>query len=307
VGVAVTVLAAALAVLTACAARVAARSTRASVVRRRLGAQSGAPVSLDARTGAASVLAVLPDPPSRFERALDHAGFEVDARLAWWSGVGGVGLVGLVAIPAAGAPLALLATSAAVVGSWLVLRSRRGQGDARLERALPEALEAAARSLRSGASLRQAIAEAAATASGRLGRELEETSRQVVHGATLIDALEALAERRPVGGVRLAVAALCLAAETGGAQARAVDGVAATLRDRLAIAAEVRALSSQARISALVIGLAPLAFGAFAVTTDPRTGRFLFHTPVGLVLLAVGVSLDGLGWLWMQRVARVAV
>ena len=174
-----------------------------------------------------------------------------------------------------------------------------------MERALPAALEAAARSLRSGASLRLAIAEAAVATPGQLGRELAEVARQVAHGATLVVALEALAARRPVPGVRLAVAALCLAAETGGAQARAVDGVAATLRDRLGITAEVRALSSQARVSAMVIGLAPLVFAGFAVTTDPRTGRFLFHTPAGLALLAVGVSLDGLGWLWMQRLARV--
>jgi tight adherence protein B len=121
----------------------------------------------------------------------------------------------------------------------------------------------------------------------------------------LLTALEALAARRPLPGVRLAVAALCVGVETGGAQARAVDGVAATLRDRLAVAAEVRALSSQARVSALVIGLAPLGFGCFAIATDPRTGRFLFHTPVGLALVVAGVMLDGMGWLWMQHLARV--
>ena len=106
--------------------------------------------------------------------------------------------------------------------------------------------------------------------------------------------------------MRLGVAALCLGAETGGAQARAVDGVAATVRERLAVAAELRALSSQARISALVIGLAPIGFGAFAAATDPRTAQFMLHTPAGLALLVGGLILDALGWLWMQRLARVA-
>jgi tight adherence protein B len=307
VGVVVSVFAAALVVVTACAARAATRASGGFLVRRRLRAQAGGDASFDGRTGTPSALDLLPDPPARFERALDHAGFDVAPRLAWWSGVGAVAVVGLLALLAGGFPLAALATAAAVAASALVLRTRRGQGDLRLERALPAALESVARSLRSGASLRQAIAESAVATRGRLGRELEDVARQVLHGATIVDALEAFAARRPVPGVRLAVAALCLAAETGGAQARAVDGVAATLRDRLGIGAEVRALSSQARVSALVIGLAPLAFGAFAVATDPRTGRFLLHTPVGLALLAVGVSLDGLGWLWMQRVARVAV
>jgi tight adherence protein B len=120
-----------------------------------------------------------------------------------------------------------------------------------------------------------------------------------------VAALEAFAARRPSPGVRLAVAALCLGVDTGGAQARAVDGVAATMRERLAVEAELRALSSQARMSALVIGLAPLGFGAFAAATDPRTSDFLLHTPAGLAFVCVGLLLDGAGWLWMQRLCRV--
>ena len=59
-------------------------------------------------------------------------------------------------------------------------------------------------------------------------------------------------------------------------------------------------------MSALVIGLAPIAFGVFAGSTDPRTAQFLLHTSAGLVLLVVGLTLDGLGWLWMQRLCRPA-
>ena len=182
-------------------------------------------------------------------------------------------------------------------------------------RELPLALESIARSLRSGASVRQAIGEAAAArragpgrrrpGAGRLQAELATVADQAGHGAGLVEALEALAARRPSPGVRLAVAALCLGVDTGGAQARAVDGVAATMRERLAVEAEVRALSSQARMSALVIGLAPLGFGAFAAATDPRTSEFLLHTPAGLALVSVGLLLDGAGWLWMQRLCRV--
>ena len=88
---------------------------------------------------------------------------------------------------------------------------------------------------------------------------------------SLASALDGWAERRPLPSVRLGVAALALAAETGGASARAVDGVAETIRGRLAVGAEVRALSAQARLSALVIVLAPLAFSALAVASDGGT------------------------------------
>lgn len=297
---AVSWLAAALVLVTAMAARQAVRATRAQAGRRRMRAHAGP------HDGRGLALLALPAPPW-LERWLERAGSERPASSVWsvWVVCGAAGPA--LALVVAGAAVAVLVAACAVVIPVVVLHTRRHRGGARLEEGLPGALEAMARSLRSGAGLRQAVGEAAVATAGQLGRELGRVARQAGQGASLVEALEGLAARHPMPGCRLAVAALCLGVETGGAQARAVDGVAATLRDRLAVTAEVKALASQARVSAMVIGLAPLAFGAFAVTTDPRTGDFLFNTPVGIALLTTGVVLDGLGWLWMQRLTRVAL
>jgi tight adherence protein B len=186
-----------------------------------------------------------------------------------------------------------------------VRRELESRAAAKAEASLPAVLEEIARRLRTGASLRQAIVEAAPSASGLLAEELELVVAALERGAALVDALEDWAASVTRTGVRLAVAALCLGAETGGAQARAVDGVAATLRERLAVASEVRALTSQTRASMLVIAASPLAFCAFASATDPRTSTFLFRTPVGLACLAAGLSLDLVGALWMRRLGRL--
>ena len=251
-----------------------------------------------------------PSPTGPVRTALADAALPVDPAVTWTAW-----LVAMVSCPAgallAGGPgLATIALLAVGLGPVLVVRSRRGGAGVRLEQALPGALEAVARSLRSGASLRQAVEEAGSattTAGGGrvLSAELARAAAEAAQGVSLVAALEGVAVRHPLPGVRLGVAALCLGAETGGAQARAVDGVASTVRKRLAVAAELRALSSQARISALVIGLAPVGFGGFAAATDPRTAQFMFHTPAGLALLATGLTLDGLGWLWMQRLATI--
>lgn len=284
------------------AARAASRLSRRAPVVNRLPARDGG-------SGGKRARRPLPEPPPRVASALADADLPVAAAVAWTAWLGALVVGPLAAVVAGGPGLAGVAFLALAAGPALVVRTRRGRADARLEQALPGALEAVARSLRSGASLRQAVEEAgSATGSGKiLAAELTRAAAEAAQGASLVSALEAVAARRPLAGVRLGVAALCLGAETGGAQARAVDGVAATVRERLAVAAELRALSSQARISALVIGLAPIGFGAFAAATDPRTSEFMLHTPAGLVLLAAGLMLDGLGWLWMQRLARVAV
>src|SRR5437764_21792 len=103
--------------------------------------------------------ALRPPPPSWFERAIDRAGVEAGPALSWWAWMMSLGLLAVVSVLLGGVALMLLATLAGLLAPLAVLRARRGQGDLRLERALPAALEAAARSLRSGASLRLAIAE----------------------------------------------------------------------------------------------------------------------------------------------------
>ena len=100
------------------------------------------------------------------------------------------------------------------------------------------------------------------------------------------------------------MASIALAAESGGAAARAIDGVAATLRANLALAAEVRAQAAQARLSALVIAVSPVAFGALAAGTDRQTADFLLRTPIGLLCLVAGLSLDAAAAFWMHRITE---
>jgi len=298
------VLAATLVTATACLGGVAARLSKKSAAVRRL--SSGLPGSGGAEPASRSFTPIPRlTPPSWLPTALVDAGCDLSADTVWSAWVGAGGFVIAIAAIMSGPALAALAAGVVAIAPLAVLRVSRGRGPARLEAALPEGLESVARALRSGASLRQAIGEAAKTTPGPLGRELLRVSVDAAHGMPLLVTLEALAVRRPLSGVRLAVAALCLGAEAGGAQARAVDGVATTLRERLAVAAEARALASQARMSALVIGIAPIGFGVFAASTDPRTAEFLLHTSAGITLLGAGLALDGLGWLWMQRLCRV--
>ncbi len=183
-----------------------------------------------------------------------------------------------------------------------VERWRRSRRAARRDGALPAVLESVARSLRAGSSLSEAVA------SVEPPPPLEERWSRLVERARLAGvahAARAWADEEPVPSVRLAAGALALGAEVGGAHARALDGVGATLRARQAVAEEVRALSSQARVSALVIGLAPAGFCAFAAATDPSTARF-YRSPAGIAVLVAGLVLDALGAMWMARITRVA-
>lgn len=256
-------------------------------------------------TGSARTWAGVVAPPGWLPARLADAGLAVTPGRAWSAWIAGaVVLTGWAAI-AGGAATVVLAAVAVCAGPCLGWRLVRHRGAAGVEAALPAAVEAVAAGLRSGASLRQAVAEAAVATPGLLGSDLAQVAAATERGAGLVAALEGWADRRRLPGVRLAVAALCLCAETGGAAAQAVDAVAATLRQRLAAQAEARALATQARLSAAVIAVAPVAFCALSAAADPRASAFLLRTRMGLVLLTAGLALDAAGALWMARLTRV--
>jgi tight adherence protein B len=174
--------------------------------------------------------------------------------------------------------------------------ARRGQ--------LPPALERLAAALRSGSSLPAALDEAGRATPHPLGPELQALALGAGRGQSTAAALDGWTLRHDDAGTRLAATALVLATVVGVTPARAVDGVAATLRERLGLSAERRALASQARTSAVVLSAAPVVFAVLLGVGDGAAGRFLLHSPAGWVCIAGGLGLDAVGAWWMARLTR---
>lgn len=189
-------------------------------------------------------------------------------------------------------------------GARLLRTGRRARArDAQL----PEAFERLAVSLRAGRSVAAAIEEVASNTPDPLGADLAAVVGAVTAGAPLEPALDAWSGPSPTPDLLLATTALGLGARAGGEVARACDRVAATLRERRELRGEARALSTQARASAGVLTVAPLAFAALVSAIEPGVVGFLLTDPAGLVCLAVGLALDGLGAAWMARIVDRSV
>ena len=252
----------------------------------------------DGRSSGAALLA-----PAWFALRLEAAGIEREPHRWWLRWVlGTIALVvasAVIAGPGAGLAAAVVATG----GPLAALHGNRHRGQQRLEASIPMLLDVIAAALRSGASLPQALA-AASTRPGRLAGELGQLVVAVERGASLVGELDRWAVRQPVPGLRLVTTALALGAGTGGAGAQAIDGVAETLRDRLALQREIDAQSAQARSSAAVMTAVPVAVALMAAASDPRTAAFLFRSWPGIVCVLGGLALDAVAGLWMLRLIR---
>jgi tight adherence protein B len=292
---------AAVVVVTLCVALGAARAaTRRSRLARRLTGERAAPV-----TGSSPVRRLL-TPPPWFAGALPilMPGTSVDrAWSAWLCGLASVLVVsGVVAGPLG----AVAGFGVVVAATMVVLRSPDRRSDALVQRELPTVLEAAARSLRAGGSVRTALADAAISAPAPLADDLDRVVHAAARGLPLRDVIDEWPARRSLPGVRLAAAALAMGVDTGTGLARTLDGVAATLHERAAIEREVRMLATQARYSAGVLIVAPVAFLGLVAVLDPATVDFLVGTPLGLACLGGGLALDAAAGWWMTRICREA-
>jgi len=197
-----------------------------------------------------------------------------------------------------------------LLSSWIEAATRFGAAHRRLPSPSAEDVatwcEALARQVRSGASLRHA-AETVEPASAVLQRHLEPLRHRLtrgvaLHAATAGSATATATERMTAGAdLRLALDMIGVAASLGGSPAAALDRTATTLRRRATDRAERRSQAAQARISAHVLTVVPVALLALLVLSDPAI-RAAVTTPVGTACVVGGLVLNGLGWLWMRAV-----
>ena len=238
----------------------------------------------------------------RLERALLDAdiGREPEEAIELWL----IGVVGVLMVTLAVAPgMVVLAVLAALIAGPAGLWFARARRERRFVVALPGALEQVAAELRGGGTVAGAV-ERLAEGHTLVAPDFRRIHTRTQLGVSLGDALSGWPAEHDAPGVRAAAGAFAVAAALGGRAADAIDGLATSLRHRLDAAAEARALSSQARLSAVVVGAAPIGYLAFSSLVDPRAVGVLVGTGVGRVCLVVGIALEALAALWIRRIVR---
>ncbi|MGH9022068.1 MAG: type II secretion system F family protein, partial [Acidimicrobiia bacterium] len=78
-----------------------------------------------------------------------------------------------------------------------------------------------------------------------------------------------------------------------------------SLRERGEVREEATALSTQARLSAMVMGIAPVGAATLSFADGGGSAAVLMATVPGRVCLAAGLLLEALSLAWMRRILRV--
>jgi tight adherence protein B len=192
---------------------------------------------------------------------------------------------------------------AGIVVGPVALGLGRTRRERRFVAGLPGALEQVAAELRGGGTVAGAV-ERLAGGDGPVADDLRRVHVRTRLGLGLRDALAGWPREHDAAGVHAAAGALAVATTMGGRAADAIDSLASSLRHRLDASAEARALSAQSRLSAIVVGAAPVGYLAFSSLVDPRSVTTLVGTGIGRVCLLLGLGLEGLAALWIRRIVR---
>lgn len=175
----------------------------------------------------------------------------------------------------------------------------------RFSEQLPQALDSVASGLAAGLSFQQAIEYAGEDLPEPARSAFTTLSRRITLGFTVDQALRRILEFHPDESLALVVDGLVLQRQFGGDMVRMLEDVASVLRERLELEREVRAITTQGRLSGTIIAaLVPVSAG-FLLSFNPRYIDVLFDTLVGQVMVIVAIILQLIGWAVISRLVQI--
>ena len=185
------------------------------------------------------------------------------------------------------------------------VRGRRSLAVRRDEQ-LADAIAALTAAVRSGMSVPQAIAYASHESEPPVADDLARVVADIEVGVPVGEAVDSWAERSGSQDAQLVAGALDLHRRSGGDLPAVLDQVAATIRERVAVGRETRALTAQARLSGWILGVLPVGFFAFLWLTSRHDIQGALATPIGLGSVVLGLLLEVGAFFWIRSLLDVS-
>jgi tight adherence protein B len=218
---------------------------------------------------------------------------------------------GACALPFLGQQLWPAAAAIGLAAGWLLPRTVVGYlGGRRVKRFLadlPDAIDVMVRGLKSGLPVTETVATVAEDFEGPVGQEFTQIDRFVRMGTNLEDALWDIAGRLDVPEFNFLAISVGLQRETGGNLTETLDNLSRLLRRRQQMRLKIRALSSEARASAYLLGALPFVMAGVLYLMNPDYMGRLFTDPFGHVLIGVALTSELIGVAVMAKMVRFEI
>jgi tight adherence protein B len=185
--------------------------------------------------------------------------------------------------------------------------SKRKSRMNRINGSLVDLLGLVSNSLKSGYGLMQGFEFASRQMDGPLAMEIRRMLREANLGMSAEDALNALGDRVDSKDMDMVLTAINIQRAVGGNLAEILDQVAHTMRERERIRGEIATLTSQQRMTGIVIGALPVIMFALFMVMNPAYMSLLFTTTPGKIMLVSAIALEFFGYLTIKRLMAIEI
>lgn len=204
--------------------------------------------------------------------------------------------------------LGLLLGAAIGIGiPMLVVARLAGRRRKLVQEQFPVALDVFIRGLRAGHPIASALELLTTEMEDPIGSEFGMVVDSISYGANLRDALQSMADRWDNDDIQMFVVSLSVQSETGGNLAEVLTNLASVIRERASIYMKVRALSSEGRMTAILLtGLPVLSLvGLFAF--NPSFYLDVSQDPIFIIGFTGLILLYAIGFFTIRRMVDLKV
>jgi tight adherence protein B len=201
---------------------------------------------------------------------------------------------------------ALFVIGALGLPNWFV-NFARGRRQKKFADEFSNAIDVIVRGVKSGLPVNECLKIIASEAPKPVCEEFHILTEGIRVGLTLEQALGRMHERMPLQEVSFFGIVLMIQQKTGGNLAEALGNLSTVLRGRKLMAGKIKALSAEAKASAMIIGALPFLVMGAVKLASPDYLTPLFTTRPGNFLLLAAATWMGMGIFVMSKMVKIKV
>jgi tight adherence protein B len=200
-----------------------------------------------------------------------------------------------------------VACLAGFFGPWIYVTLLRGRRLRAFNDQLGDTINLMVNGIRAGYSVMQAMEAVAEEMGPPISIEFGRVVREVQLGITLEQALDNMLRRITSDDLDMMITAIKVQREVGGNLAEVLDSISYTIRERVRIKGEIRALTAYGRGAGNLLSALPVILSGVIYLISPDFMSQLFSDPCGWIMLGVAILGIILGYLIIRKIVNIDV
>ena len=184
------------------------------------------------------------------------------------------------------------------------VRSRRLH---KFEEQLPDAIDLFTRTMRAGHNIHSGLETIATETADPVRMEFKKLMEELALGSQVEPALHGLGRRVPLLDLKFFITSLILQRQTGANMVAVLENLSTLVRERLNMAAKLKAHTAQQRFSAGLLCCLPVVVGIGFYILKPDYVRLLWTDPIGSKIFIAAIIWETIGILIIRKIANVKV